>query len=278
MLPAIRSMLFVSGEKPERFPKALAAGADLVCIDLEDAVAPSAKQQAREAAFAFASAPRAAGRIAVRLNALRTRDGLADVTALLASGARFDAIVLPKVEHPEELGLFHAWTADRREMLVALVESPLGVENAHAIAAAARSVAPRLGALMLGGADLSSELGASFDWDGLLSARGRLVNAARAAGLQAWDVPHIDLRDLDALADETRRVARLGFDCKTAIHPSQVPVIHGAFAPAESDLRWARALLEARGAGGDGAFLFEGRMVDAPVLARARRIAALAAD
>jgi len=277
MQSAIRSMLFVSGDKPERFPKALAAGADLVCIDLEDAVAPSLKQQARQDVFAFAAAPRAAGRLAVRLNALRTREGLADVAALLASGARFDAIVLPKVEHAQDLALFHAWTADRDEMLVALIESPLGIENASSIAAAARSGAPRLGALMLGGADLSSELGASFDWDGLLSARGRLVNAARTAGLQAWDVPHVDLRDLDALAEETRRVARLGFDCKSAIHPSQIPGIHAAFAPAEADLRWARALLAAHGDASEGAFLFEGRMVDAPVIARARRIVALAA-
>lgn len=274
-------MLFVSGEKPERFPKALAAGADLVCIDLEDAVAPALKQQARQDVFAFAAQPRQGGRLAVRLNGLRTREGLADITALLASQARVDTIVLPKIEHAEELALFHAWAGDRCDSVVALIESPLGVENAAAIAAAVRGAAPRLAALMLGGADLSSELGAAFDWDGLLPARGRLVNAARAHGLQAWDVPHIDLRDLDALAEETRRVARLGFDCKSAIHPSQVPVIHAAFAPAEAEARWARGLLEAlaaRGTGGEGAFLYEGRMVDAPVLARARRIAALASD
>lgn len=277
--PAIRSMLFVSGEKPDRFPKALAAGADLVCIDLEDAVSPACKQQARQDVFAFAAAPRAPGRLAVRLNALRTQEGLADVAALLASPARVDAIVLPKVENAEELALFQAWAGDRCDLLVALIESPLGIENAAAIAAASHRAAPRLGALMLGGADLSSELGGAFDWDGLLSARGRLVNAARTAGLQAWDVPHIDVRDLEALAEETRRAARLGFDAKAAIHPSQVPVIHAALAPAEADVRWARGLVQAhaqRGPAGQGAFLFEGRMVDAPVLARARRILALA--
>lgn len=274
-------MLFVSGDKPDRFPKALAAGADLVCIDLEDAVSPACKPQARQDVFAFAAASAPQGRLAVRLNGLRTREGMADVTALIASKAHVDAIVLPKVESAEELALFHAWAGERCGFVVALIESPLGLENAAAIAAAARTGAPSLGALMLGGADLSSELGAAFDWDGLLCARARLVNAARSAGLQAWDVPHIDLRDLDALADETRRVARLGFDCKTAIHPSQVPVIHAAFAPAEAEIGWARALVAAhaqRGADGQGAFLFEGRMVDAPVLARARRIVALAGD
>lgn len=272
-------MLFVSGEKPERFPKALAVGADLVCIDLEDAVSPARKQQGRQEVFAFAAGSRPQGRLAVRINGLRTREGLADVAALIASQARVDAVVLPKVESAEELTLFHAWAGECCGFVVALVESPLGVENAATIAAAARAGAPSLGALMLGGADLSSELGAAFDWDGLLSARARLVNAARSAGLQAWDVPHIDLRDLNALAEETRRVARLGFDCKTAIHPSQVPVIHAALAPAEAEVRWARALVQVhaqRGADGQGAFLFEGRMVDAPVLARARRIVALA--
>lgn len=279
MPSAIRSMLFVSGEKPDRFPKAQAAGADLVCIDLEDAVSPACKQQARQDVFAYAAATRPQGNLAVRLNGLRTRDGLADVSALLASGACLDAIVLPKVESAEELALFHAWAGDRCDFVVALIESPLGIENAAAIAAAVHRGAPTLGALMLGGADLSAELGAAFDWDGLASSRGRLVNAARTTGLQAWDVPHIDLRDLDALAEETRRAAKLGFDCKSAIHPSQVPVIHAAFAPAEAELRWARALVEAhaqRGPQAQGAFLFEGRMVDAPVLAKARRIVALA--
>lgn len=273
-------MLFVSGEKPERYQKALDAGADLVCIDLEDAVHPQRKAQARQDVLAFAAqrAP-GGGRLAIRLNALRTREGLDDVQALVQSQVRFDAVVLPKTEHAHDLVLFQSWAAARYEALVALVETPLGIENAAEIAGAAGRGAPGLTALMLGGADLSTELGAAFDWDGLLSARGRLVNAARSAGLQCWDVPHLDLGRLDALEDETRRVLRLGFTCKSAIHPSQVAAIHRAFAPAEEEARWARALLAAHAAdagAATGAFLFEGKMVDAPVLARARRIARLA--
>ena len=277
-------MLFVSGEKPERFPKALAAGADLVCIDLEDAVHPARKPQARRDALAFAAQRETlhgACRLAVRLNGLRTPEGLADAEALIASGVRLDAVLLPKVEHPQDLALFSAWAGSQIDSLVALVETPLGIENAAAIAAAARRDVPSLAALMLGGADLAFELGAAFDWDGLLSARGRLVNAARSARLQCWDVPHLDLADLDALAAETLRVAAMGFTCKAAIHPSQVAVIHQAFQPTEAELRWARALVQAVDAQGDataGAFVFEGRMVDAPVLARARRIEQLAGD
>ena len=266
-----RSMLFVSGEVPERFDKALAAGADLVCLDLEDAVRPELKRTARERVFAWAAAHRGAP-IGVRLNLLRSPRGLDDVAALSASELVFDFLLLPKVEHPEDLSLIHAWVGDRFERLVALVETPLGIENVAPIAAAVGRGAPKLHALMLGGADLSVELGCEFGWDGLLHARARLVNAARASGLQAWDVPHLDVGDVEGLRAETRRAAALGFGCKTAIHPRQVPVIHEAFAPAAADLAWARDLLASPGASEGGAFLFQGRMVDAPVLAKARRL------
>jgi len=284
MLPPPRSMLFVSGERPDRFPKALAAGADLVCIDLEDAVHPDRKAQARQAAFSFAAgrdAKQPGARLAIRLNGLRTLEGLADMSALLASQARVDYLVLPKVEHAPDLGLAHAWAADRFDALVALVETPLGIERAESLAASARDGAPKLAALMLGGADLSVELGCAFGWDGLLSARARLVNAARSAGLHAWDVPHLGLDDLPALVEETRAVLRLGFACKTAIHPSQVAAIHAAFVPEPALLEWARTLLDAHAAmeatpGARGAFLFQGKMVDPPLVAKARRIVQVA--
>ena len=106
--------------------------------------------------------------------------------------------------------------------------------------------------------------------------RGRLVNAAKAAGLQAWDVPHIDLGRPDDLSEETRKVLALGFSCKTAIHPQQIPIIHAALAPSPDELAWAKALLQAIPDGPtEGAFIFEGRMVDAPVLRKARRIVEL---
>jgi citrate lyase beta subunit len=217
----------------------------------------------------------------LRVNGVRTREGLDDVLALAGQSARVDYLVVPKVEHPEDLVLLHAWLPDAFEALCALVESPLGVERAHEIAAAVRTGAPKLRVLMLGGVDLSRELGARCDWNGLLHARGRLVNAAKAAGLQAWDVPYLDVADRDGLHGEAQAVKALGYDCKAAIHPAQVEVIHGAFAPSAAEMQWARGLLDAlesreAKAQDVGAFLHEGRMVDAPVLARARRIAASA--
>ena len=280
MLIQPRSMLFVSGEKPERFPKALAAGADLVCIDLEDAVHPNRKTEARAAVFNFATQHiRAPGQpmLAVRLNSLRTADGLKDALALIDSGAVFDFLLLPKVEFAEDITLIHAWAAHAFKALAVLIETPLGVENAPAMARAVRHGGDKLAALMLGGADLSVELGCSFGWDGLLHARGTLVNAAKSSGLQVWDVPHLDLKDLDGLLEETRAVLRLGFTCKSAIHPQQIATIHKAFVPAASELDWARALVTAsqmREASGQtaGAFLHQGKMVDPPVLAKALRI------
>ena len=274
---APRSMLFVSGEKAERFPKALAAGADLVCIDLEDAVHPDRKAEARSQVLAWLAAqpPRAGEpRRALRVNGVRTLEGVRDLLALAESGLQLDALLLPKVEAAADLQAVHAWVGTQVRATVALIETALGIEEAAPIARAGGPLA----ALMLGGADLSAELDARFDRTGLAYARGRIVNAAKAAGLQAWDVPHIDLQDTPGLLDETRHVLALGFDCKTAIHPQQIAPIHAAFQPTPAEIDWARTLLQAVPAdGASGAFLFQGRMVDAPLLKKARRIAERAA-
>lgn len=277
-----RSMLFVSGEKAERFPKALASGADLVCIDLEDAVHLERKAAARAQVLAWLAAhPPQPGepRRALRVNAVRTLEGLRDVLALAEAGLSLDLLLLPKTEDAADVRAVQGWVGGQMGGIVALIETPLGIENAARIAAAAAPAGPAapLVALMLGGADLSAELDARFDHHGLQYARGRLVNAAKAAGLQAWDVPHIDLQDDAGLREETRAVLGLGYDCKTAIHPQQIAGIHAAFTPTPAEADWARTLLAAVPGGGvdgakTGAFLFKGRMVDAPLLKKARRI------
>ena len=273
-----RSMLFVSGEKPERFDKAMAAGADVVCIDLEDAVAPTLKDEARKAVLEWLSSHAARGgdgrsELAVRINGVRTLHGLKDILAIAEANIRLDWLLLPKTECETEIACIDAWLGLNKVPVVALIETPLGIERASRIAAAGGSLA----ALMLGGADLSAELDAQFDWAGLAYARGRLVNAAKSTGLQAWDVPHIHLDDSDGLSMETRACIALGFNCKTAIHPRQISTIHDAFAPATEQVEWARALMAApETVTARGAFLFRGRMVDAPVLRKARRIVSLA--
>uniref|UniRef100_UPI00404714C1 HpcH/HpaI aldolase/citrate lyase family protein n=1 Tax=Limnohabitans sp. TaxID=1907725 RepID=UPI00404714C1 len=236
---------------------------------------PDRKDAARSAAMAYllGRAGHSGGgpRLGLRTNASKTLAGLRDVMAIAEAGVHMDVLLVPKAESAHELEAMHAWLPQAFTELVALVETPLGVERAPEIAAAARHAAPRLSALMLGGADLSMELGARFDWDGLFSARGRLVNAARSWGLQVWDVPFIDIADEAGLVQETRRVLDMGFDCKAAIHPNQIAPMHGVFQPSQAELLWARGVCAAA-AGGRGAFLYEGRMVDAPLLRRAERI------
>lgn len=270
-----RSMLFVSGEKIERFAKAMAAGADLVCIDLEDAVHPSRKAEARSQVLGWLKdtvRPPQGPDVAVRINGLRTLDGLRDVLAFVESGLQVDWLLLPKTESAGDIQALESWCGAQVGAFTALVETPVGIENLAGIARAGG----KLGALMLGGADLSAELDAQFNWDGLLSARGRLVNAAKAAGLQAWDVPNVDLSSDEGLATETRKALALGFGCKTAIHPQQILTIHAAFTPTPAEIEWATVLLQAVPEGqGSGAFLFQGKMVDAPLLKKARRIAEL---
>ncbi len=269
-------MLFVSAEKVERFAKAMAAGADLVCIDLEDAVHPDRKSEARAQVLGWLKgATRSADGpgVALRINGLRTLDALRDVLAFVESGVQVDWLLLPKAENASDVQAIESWCGAQVGAIAALVETPLGIENLSAIARAGG----KLGALMLGGADLAAELDARFDWEGLLSARGRLVNAAKAAGLQAWDVPNVELSNDEGLATETRRALALGFGCKTAIHPQQIETIHAAFTPTPAEIEWASALLQAVPEGqGSGAFLFQGKMVDAPLLKKARRIAELA--
>jgi citrate lyase beta subunit len=269
-------MLFVSGEKVERFAKAMAAGADLVCIDLEDAVHPDRKGEARGQVLGWLKATVRSAQgpdVALRINGLRTLDGIRDVLAFVESGVKVDWLLLPKTENAADIQTLEAWCGAQVGAFTALVETPLGIENLVGIGRAGG----KLGALMLGGADLSAELDAQFDWEGLLSARGRLVNAAKAAGLQAWDVPNVDLSSDEALAGETRKALALGFGCKTAIHPQQIKTIHAAFTPTPAEIEWATVLLRAVPEGeGSGAFLFQGKMVDAPLLKKARRIAELA--
>ncbi|MFK7965924.1 MAG: CoA ester lyase [Burkholderiaceae bacterium] len=292
---APRSMLFVSAEKPDRFDKAIRSGADMVCIDLEDAVHPDNKPAAREAVVNYLLAADLSKHdvtVGVRVNGVSTPDGLRDFVHLADSGCRVDVVMMPKVVSVTEIRLAQTWLAKTCSHLVALIESPAGIEQAHEIASANLSAhggganrGPRLSALLLGGVDLSAELGASLSWHGLLSARGRLVNAAKSAGIQVWDVPCLDIHDAEGIEKETRAVREMGFDCKTAIHPAQIAPIHEAFKPSEHELEWAKGVVAAGEQAGHGqnssqaagAFLFNGKMIDEPVLKHAQQLLVQAA-
>ena len=263
----LTSLLFVPGARPDRIAKALATDADVVCIDLEDAVPPDGKDAARATAIA-AIGPR----VAIRVNGLRTRAGLADLLALAAASVLPDLVLVPMVETAAELAIVAGVLGDGAR-IVPLVESARGLADAAAIAGA-----PQVTAMMFGGADLSGELGIALAWVPLATARGLFVLACAAAGVPAIDVPHIHLDDAAGLADDARMARAMGFQAKAAIHPKQLAAIHAAFRPDAALVAEAREATAAFAAGGGGAIRHRGRMLEAPIMRRYARILAMAGN
>jgi citrate lyase beta subunit/acyl dehydratase len=258
--------------------KALTLAADEVVFDLEDAVAPGAKAEARDTIAATLAAPAWASRtVAVRINAPGSAELDADLELVRALRERLElTVVVPKVEQPGEL----AGVADRLgggTGVQALIETPAGVAAAHEIAHAAE----QLCALILGYADLATALGrrgAERHVDRWLYHQETVLAAARAARVQAIDGPFLRLGDPAALSRAARAARELGFDGKWAIHPEQVEPLNRAFAATEPELRWAGAVVDALAAAadsGDAAVRVEGAMVDEAMRAHAERLLAL---
>ncbi|MGW6035114.1 HpcH/HpaI aldolase/citrate lyase family protein [Gordonia terrae] len=262
--------LFCPADRPERYTKA-AACADVVIIDLEDAVAPADKAEARRA---LVSNPLDPQRTIVRVNAYGTADLAEDLIAL--ADTAYDVVMLPKCEGREQVESLSP------RLVVALVESPRG-----AIAVAESLGAGNAAGVMWGAEDLVSALGGSSSRfaNGTYRhfarhVRSQSLLAAKAHGLFALDSVYLDIADREGLAEESDDAVAIGFDGKVAIHPSQVPIIRSAYTPSKEQNDWAERLLEAVEVN-RGVFNFEGQMVDAPVVAQAvqiRRRAAAAAQ
>ena len=263
---ALASVLFVPGSRPDRFGKALASGAGLVCIDLEDAVPPDGKAAAREAAVA-AIAPG----LAIRMNPVTTREGLADLLAL-AAAPRLPPVFVPKVEHEEQLVIV-AGALGASAQIVPLIEAPRGLRSAHRIAAHRR-----VAAMMFGGGDMAAELGVALAWEPLLHARSAFLAAAAEVGRPTIDVPWIALDDTAGLATEAAQARALGFTAKAAIHPAQVGAIEAAFRPMPEAIAEARAAEAAFAEAGGGVARFNGKMLEAPVMRAYRRTLARAGE
>lgn len=260
------TLLFVPGGRPDRFAKALASGADAVCVDLEDAVPSADKPQARAIAIAALSDAATPG-LALRINGLTTLAGLADLVALANAPGAPSLLLVPKVESADMLEIVRGVLGDRTPPLVPLIESARGLRMAHAIAAA-----PGVAAVMFGGGDLAGELGVELAWTPLLTARSQLLFACAEAGVPAIDVPFIHLDDGDGLSEETARARALGFAAKAAIHPAQIPAIRAALAPNEAEIAEARAAATAYADAGGAAVRHNGRMLEAPIMRRYHRI------
>ena len=261
-----RTYLFVPGNRPERFAKALASGADAIVLDLEDAVAPAAKGQAREAIAAWLRQASEADRerTVVRINDAASTD-FADDLRLLRD-ARGAQVMLPKSESAEQVQALRGRVPDAH--VLALVESARGVLSAQDLAGA-RGVTRLVFGTLDYALDLDLEINDSPE--GLAHAAGVLALASRAAGLPtpvAGVTPTID--DEARLLSELGWWRRHGFGAKLCIHPRQVASIHSALAPGAQQVEWARRVLAAE-ATSPGAAQLDGRMIDRPVVLQAQR-------
>ncbi len=259
--PVSSVWMFCPADRPERYAKA-AAAADVVILDLEDAVAPADKDAARAAVI---DTPLDPARTVVRVNARTTDEFAADLAALDRTSYR--RVMVPKCESAEDVRAL----GDRE--VVALIETPLGVVRAAEVAAADGVVA-----VMWGAEDLIAALGGeSSRWadgtyrDVAQHARSSVLLAAKAFGRAALDSVYLDIGDLDGLRAETDDAVAVGFDAKVALHPAQAAVIRECYTPSAARIDWARRVLAAAGTE-RGVFTVDGKMVDAPVIRHAERI------
>jgi citrate lyase subunit beta/citryl-CoA lyase len=272
-----RSVLFSPGDRPEMLRKAPGAGADVVVFDLEDAVGPARKDEARDAVRDVLADPEFDPdcEVCVRVNPTGVAAD-ADLEGIAGEDVRLDSVMLPKVSAADDVADLDALLAERGfdVPVLALVETAAGVLHAEAIAAADAT-----DAVLFGAEDLAADLGATRTDEGteVLHAREHVVLAASAAGVDAIDTVYTDIEDTEGVASETRFAAGLGYDGKMAIHPAQVAPINDAFTPDPDDVAWAERVVAARdeaAAEDRGVFRVDGEMIDAPLVAQAERILA----
>jgi citrate lyase subunit beta/citryl-CoA lyase len=277
----LRALLFVPGDRPERFAKAAASGADALILDLEDSVSAANKAAARDAIATWLSAPRTITTF-VRINPLDSGPldsnmAQADLDAVLA--ARPDGIMLPKAEGADSVRHLLTLMGDKAVPIL-----PIASETAAAVFTLGtyRDVSAHLAGLTWGAEDLPAAIGAatSREADGSYTDPYRMVRSltlfgAHAAGVAAIETVFPNIKDLDAVAASAARGRRDGFTGMMAIHPAQVPIINTAFTPSEADLVHARAIVAAFEANpGAGALQLDGKMIDAPHLKQAMAVLA----
>ncbi len=280
-----RSFLFVPGDRPERFVKAIASGADAVILDLEDAVGASAKPTARQAILEYLSQSYATT-LWIRINAMGTAAHGDDLALLKELSKRLSApsanalaqataqaslqIMLPKVESRALTDKMVDTLAHPGGVkIIAQIESALGLDQARDFAQS-----PHIARLAFGSIDYSLDLGlAAEDDNALLHARSHIVWVSRLTGLPApIDTVTVDLKNSTLIEHDAQLAKRMGFGGKLCIHPSQVAPVNQAFSPSAKEIAWAKQVVEASAAAGDGAVSMAGQMIDRPVLLRAQRI------
>lgn len=282
-----RTMMFMNAQKPGLIKDAYIYGCDSIMLDLEDAVAENQKDAARFSLYhALKTVDYGDTEVIVRINGLDTPYWEEDLRAILPM--KPDAVMPPKVcdaayiqtldEKLTELETEFSLEQGRTK-IIALLETAVGVENAYAVAAAS----PRMAALFLGAEDLTADLRCQRTKEGgeIQYARGRVVCGARAAGIEAYDTPFTDVQDLEGLERDASYAKSLGFTGKACISPAHVSTVNRIFSPSQADIAYAKdvfaAIAEAKRQG-KGAIALRGKMIDAPIVQRARLVLEAASE
>jgi (S)-citramalyl-CoA lyase len=269
---SLKSWLFTPGTRSDRFERAADVHADALIIDLEDAVAPSTKSEARAAAIAYLSTlPEDHFPCALRINAPHTKVGFDDLQALLGSRAAPDYLILPKCDSSGTISLVDDLLkeAGKSTEIIALIETVKAVAALEEMA----SHHPKPAALLFGAADMAADLGAEAAWEPLLFTRSRIVQVGALTGIATVDSPYFNISDEPGLRQETKAAASLGFHGKCAIHPGQIQTINEVLTPTEQEVDWAQRVIAVTV---QGVGSVDQQMVDEAIARRARLILARA--
>lgn len=271
-----RSFIFTPGLKPEMYPKALKSGTDMVCIELEDGIAPQDKEIARNLALKLFQEKQENDGVEriLRINSLREKFGIEDVQAILSTKNPPPALMIPKVKKPDEIILLDNLLSEKGHhcRIHVIIETNEGLENAYQIA----NCSNRIDALFFGGVDMSAELRCENKWEPLLYARSRIVHAAASAGIDAIDVPYLDLEDLEGMRKEAILAKELGFSGKGSIHPKQIPILNDVFTPSELSIKKAQKIVSVFEKANTGLVVIDGKLIEKPVLREMYRILSIA--
>lgn len=271
-----RSFIFTPGLRPDMYPKALASGADIVCVELEDGIAPKDKAQARAHALRLFEVPQADDGVEriVRINSMRERFGIEDVNAILATDTPPPALMMPKIRTPDEVVMLDQLLSEagHETRLHVIIETNAGLEAAYDIA----HCSDRIDAMFFGGVDMAAELRCQNAWEPLLYARSKVVHAAASAGLDVIDVPYLDLDDPEGMRVAAEQARGLGFAGKGSVHPKQIPALNEVFTPSTDQIARARRIIAEFEAADTGLVVIDGKLIEKPVLRDMHRIVAIA--
>ena len=266
-----RSFIFTPGLNPEMFPKALASGADMVCIELEDGIAIKDKDEARKNTINALKNLKINNdvELVVRVNCQRTKPGLLDLEAFISSKLNVKALMLPKVKTPDEITFIDDLLTDCNmdTDLHVIMETNEALENIYDIAHASK----RIVALYFGGVDMAAELRVPNSYENLIYARSKLVHAGASVGIDVIDVPYLDLEDMDGMKKEAELVRNLGFTGKGSIHPKQINILNEVFTPSKEEIIKAKRIIDQFNASNTGLVVIDGKLIEKPVLREMKR-------